>query len=511
MNSLQNRLLVGVTSVFVIGFVLAAIATYVFSQATMYSEFDEALFATAQALANLTEETAGGIEFELSEGFDEFRRDDAPSYYQFWLDGRTLARSSHLNQCDLQFAQGTLGSPKYAAITLPDGRHGRQISLTYHPPLDDWDEYEVELREEYSQIELGTVQPSPASAAASNETGGQEHAILAPSEAGVMTFMWERPRPNVTIAVARATTDIDRRLSNLLWILPSVGTAITLLSSIVLISVVRNGLKPVEAIASMITDIDENTLAARVPTGRVPLEISPIIRRLNDLLSRLENAFHRERAFSSNLAHELRTPLAGLRATLEVHRTQQHNERRCERTVATCLEICGQSETLVENLLSLARVEASTFARNMEQVQINELVRECWTSFVQKANERNLTSSFEVPHVSTSTDRELLRVILQNVFSNAVCHSEEGGHIDVAVVTTEHMLFITVTNTGNQLSPQQAELAFDHLWRGDDARSETGEHFGLGLTIIKRFAEALGGRVDLRVGTSFRIHITLPA
>lgn len=511
MNSLQNRLLLGVTSVFAVGFLLAAIAIYWFSQATMYAEFDEALFATAQALANLTEETEQGIEFELSEGFEEFSRKKTPSYYQFWLDGKALTRSKQLKNGDLECDHGTLESPKCRAVTLPDGRRGRQVCMTYHPAIDDWTEDDDEWKNDYTELEFGTGNDELAPG--HPESGVPPEymtAAIAPSESGVMTLTWERPRANVTIAVARATSEIDRRLSSLLWILPSVGAAITVLSSIVLIAVVRNGLKPVETIASAITDIDEHSLEARVPTGRVPVEISPIVRRLNDLLARLEHAFHRERGFSSNLAHELRTPLAGLRATLEVHRTQDHDEARCERTVNTCLDICGQSEILVENLLSLARVDASTFASKREEVQIHALFKECWQPYAGRAGDRNLRTSFDVPEISARTDRELLRVILQNILSNAVSHSDDGGHIHATADINDAELSISVSNTGNLLGARQAELGFDPLWRGDHGRSETGEHFGLGLTIVKRFTEALGGRVELNVDASFRITITFP-
>ena len=92
----------------------------------------------------------------------------------------------------------------------------------------------------------------------------------------------------------------------------------------------------------------------------------------------------------------------------------------------------------------------------------------------------SLQTSFDVPKLSAQTDREVLRVILQNVLSNSVFHSDEGGHLHATVGSTENELSISVSNTGNQLDAQQAEFGFDPLWRGDDARSETGEHFRLG-------------------------------
>ena len=311
MKSLQTRLLVGVTVVFAGGFLLAALAIYAFSKATMYAEFDEALFATAQALANLTEETDEGVEFELNAGFEEFSRARTPSYFQFWMDGETLARSARLHGCDLEFCPGNVAVPAYQKITLPDGRSGRQVCMTFQPKPDDWDGIDDEG--DVGPSEYTSNQPSEDGWAP--ETDGQQLPLLSNIDSGVLTLTWERPPLHVTVAVARATTEIDRRLSNLLWILPAVGTAITCLSAVVLVLVVRNGLQPVQAAAVAITAIDENSLSDRVPTNRVPIEISPMVSRLNELLSRLEEAFHRERAFSANLAHELRTPLAGLKAT----------------------------------------------------------------------------------------------------------------------------------------------------------------------------------------------------
>ena len=503
MNSLQTRLLIGVMSVFAVGFLLASVAIYMFSRATMYAEFDAALFATAQALASLTEQTEDGVEFELSDGFEEFSRNDAPSYYQFWLDGKAFARSQHLQNRDLEFGQGTFESPKFRYTELPDGRPGRQVCVAFQPNVDwdDGNDIGDEDDDERYRFDSRNESARPLST---------QHVSVVPDTSGIVTLTWELPESNVTIAVARATTEIDRRLASLLWILPLVGTAITLLSSFVLVRVVRSGLKPVEEISSAIVGIDENSLADRVPTDRVPVEISPMIGRLNQLLSRLENAFHRERTFSSNLAHELRTPLAGLRATLEVYRTKGHDEQRCDRAISTCLEICDQSETLVENLLALARVEGPKFARRMEEVQVDVLSRECWELFADRAREKNLKASLEFADFSVKTDREVLRVILQNLLSNAVCHSDKNGTLDVIVRPMKEQFLISVCNTGNQLTEQQAELAFDRLWRGDSARSETGEHFGLGLTIIKRFTEALGGNVKLSVDQAFCITVSIP-
>ena len=509
MKSLQTRLIVGVAAVFSSGFLLAAIAIYVFSKASMFAEFDEALHATAQALANLTEESSDGIEFESTDGFEEFTRTESPAYFQFWLNGKSLRRSARLRGHDLELAQGESERPTYSSVTLPDGRGGRQIYMTFYPDLDwddDWDDDGPSWSQGFSRAEPGHPEVH-----AITSSSPELQASSAPSEnPGVMTLTWERSQPDVAIAVARATTEIDRSLANLMWILTSVGSAITLLSSGVLFFVVRNGLQPVQAVTQAINSIDEHTLSDRVPTNRVPIEISPLVERVNDLLVRLESAFERERAFSSSLAHELRTPLAGLRSTLEVYHSRRHEPEEYDRAISVCLQICAQSESLVENLLSLARIEATTFECQFEHIVVSELFEACWVPMSAKAKEREINTAFDVTKLSVKTDRELLRVILRNVLSNAVCHCDEGGQIEAVLRRIEGELVMTVSNTGNQLSEAQARRAFDRLWRGDSARSQTGEHFGLGLTLIKRFAEALGGTATVHVDSSFHISVTLP-
>ena len=165
---------------------------------------------------------------------------------------------------------------------------------------------------------------------------------------------------------------------------------------------------------------------------------------------------------------------------------------------------------LVENLLTLARVEGSTFECSLEELDLQGLISECWQPFADKAKERGITDAFNVPKLTVHTDREMLRVVLHNLFSNAVCHANDGGGIEVSCAASQSSTSICVTNTGNQLAKDEVELAFDRLWRGDSSRTETGEHFGLGLTIVKKFVEALGGSVEVNVDASFRIHVTLP-
>ena len=516
MNSLQTRLIVVLVVVVAVGFLGAGIAVYGFSRASMYAEFDQVLTTKVQTLAALTRDTRRGVRFQLSEGIQEFNRRDALSYYAVVSKQRLLAGSS---EHSLIARPGERGRLRFAPVMLGE-QMGRQVTLTFQPrylSLED-DEYDEDNEDEeeyeedddheaewrrYEESLRGTIFN------ADDSTDG-EGPVGEPAEAGVMTLTWQAPEREVTIAVARDATQIESRLSSLRWILASVGTAVTVLSSLVLALVVRMGFRPVKSVSSKLAQINENNLSQRVPTKNVPSEVLPMVDRLNALLMRLEDAFHRERAFSSNLAHELRTPLAGLKSTLEVYLARLHEPEEYQEAMSVCLEICDQSHNLVENLLALSRVEGKTLTCKYEDVELASVFRDCWQPLSSDAAKKKLETQFDIPSQTVSTDREMLRVILRNVLSNAVSYCDPGGSIEASAKLEGNNICLQLSNSGNELSAEDASRVFDRLWRGDKARYQTGEHFGLGLTLTKRFVEALRGNVSVTVDRRFHIYITLP-
>ena len=487
------------------GFLVAGIGVYAFSRASMYGEFDRALATEAQTLAALTRDSRHGVRFQFPRDLD-LSRDNDPFHYQVWSDGRVVARSAGTN---LPGYVGMIDQAEFRNVMLPNSRPGRLACLTFEPKyVYSDDEYE---EEEYDHDDEEEEEDHDRRHRRSPDVVFGSHGDAKPAkESGVMTLTWEQARKLVTIAVARDTTEIKRRLGSLRWILGSVGAAVTLLGSLLLVLVVRRGLTPVESVTSALSGIDENSLAERLPDHDVPVEIAPLVQRLNELLARLEDAFHHERAFSASLAHELRTPLAGLKSTLEVYLARLHEPEEYQEAMQVCLQICDQSHDLVENLLALSRVEGKKLSCQYEMVDIAMVFNECWKPLADEAEQRGLRTGFEIPSAEIRTDREMLRIILRNVLSNAVSYCDSGGDIAAETARGGSHIALTVSNSGNELSPEDAHRVFDRLWRGDRSRYKTGEHFGLGLTLTKRFVEALGGNVGVRVDTRFHLSITLP-
>ncbi len=491
MRSLQNRLLVGAGVVVALGLTVSSIIIYSVAASTLYREFDNTLQGRARALAALTEYTEDGLEFDFVESdFAEFSRHEQPQYFQLWqADGSVLGRSPSLLEENLARDSLQPDEVRFAAITLPDGRNGRQVSLAFCPKI------EVEEPEDEDDQEESEV-----------NNGSEEHEALAGNQIDGLT------NRAVTVSVAMETGAIDRSLASLGILLTVVGGAAVVVCLALLAFVVRRILAPFHRVSAEIERINEQTLDARLDIRSVPLEVVPIVERLNGLFKRLESAFNRERAFSSDVAHELRTPLAGLRSTVEVCRSKHRSSAEYCEALDVCLQICDQAQGMVETLLVISQVESGRALTHTQSIRLEELLRQCWEPFAADAAAKRLRDRWQLAEpCEMKTDRDKLSVVIRNILENAVSHSDAGGEVSVSTQLQNGSVRLCVENSGNRLAGDQVDHVFQRFWRGDVARTDTGKHAGLGLPLAERLTGLLGG--DVRVeceGTIFRVLLEMP-
>jgi signal transduction histidine kinase len=231
------------------------------------------------------------------------------------------------------------------------------------------------------------------------------------------------------------------------------------------------------------------------------------------LLQRLEAAFRRERAFGANVAHELRTPLAGLRLKMDVATSRMRQPLEYEEAIDECRRITGQMQTMVENLLSLARLDSGQVASCSEPVLFDRLVRDLWRPLDADAKRRLLDVQWSLEsEITIVSDPSLLRVLVRNVLENAVAYANQGGAVRIRTLSVDDGVEFSVSNTGSNLSQAQAEQAFDPFWRGDAARTEAGVRCGLGLSLVRKIVAVLGARAVARsaVDGCFEISVSIP-
>jgi len=459
--SLRVRLLVGAALAMGVVLPAAGILLYLLVRASLLAGFDGALESKVRAFAALVDQE-DEVEVEFDErNLPELRRSHRPEYLEVWKgDGAVLYRSPSLGHRDLERVGGPPGSPAFRSVRLPDGRRGRIAGLTFVP------------REE-----------NPG----------------------------RRVAQEATLVLGRETREVDETLARLRALLIAVCAGAILASVGLLAWVVRRGLRPVSDLATQIARVGEADLSARIAAGSAPSELLPVVLRLNDLLARLEGAFNRERAFSADVAHELRTPLAGLRTTLEVALSRERDSLAFREALSDCLDICVPMQAMVDNLLALARADAGQVDLVAEPVDLDEILKECWVPFAARAAERRLRVEWAVdPAALLQTDRGTLRLILQNLLGNAVAYADPGGLVRIETRERDGRMEMIILNSGNKLTPEQAGHVFERFWRGDAARTEAGLHCGLGLALCQKLTGVLGGSISVQsaVGGVFSVTLT---
>lgn len=220
-------------------------------------------------------------------------------------------------------------------------------------------------------------------------------------------------------------------------------------------------------------------------------ELAAPIHKLDDLLARLEESFGRERRFTSDVSHELRTPLGALSAILELAGSKERKTSEYRAAIQEAHQIVRQMTATVERLLCLSRADAHQLELYAEPVPIGALVDECWRAHSDSARERKLTFANRITDSTIETDRKMLELIIANLLSNAVSYTETSGWIRAE---QDGDVLLDVVDSGPAIPNEDLPRLFDRFWRGDRARSGSGAHAGIGLSLAKSLAD-----LDLKV------------
>ena len=476
---LRRRLITG-TGLTVL---LATVVLYFMIENWLRQEFDQILASKARALVTLTEQDASGVELDFADEYmPEFEREKEPEYFEVWIDDwEVLERSRSLGSRDLPHLSRSSVQSRFLDMALPDGRAGRLVRWT-----------------SYRRSTMTTTM--------------------------MMTTMWTstfpRPgQPRFARWLARGIRRGRTQPGGPQYQAPDPGG---LLGGFFLVflavvgwfiaGVLRIGLRPLDVVARQLRRLDAESLDERITCVSQPKELAPLVAYLNELLSRLNAAFVRERTLSSDLAHELRTPIAELRNLAEVGSRWPEDASMARRFFEDCREIGYQMERIVVHLLSLSRLEAGMEVAERNRVQLAPFIQACWTRLANQAAEKNTTLRLEVSdRCEVETDRIKLEIIVTNLLSNAVVHGEPGQEVRCFATEDDGSATVTIANPSYELEHSDLPHLFDRFWRKDEARS-IQQHGGLGLSIVRGLARLL--EIEVGVGLEpaglFRISLRIP-
>jgi len=432
-------------------------------------EFNRAMHNKARLLTALVDEDAQSVEFDFAGEFmPEFEGDSDPEYYQLWRNGVVFERSYTLDifaSTSLMYKDLKVGKQLIVETILPDGRSGQVVYYRFLPQVtaDDRDEY--------------------------NEMIARTGAIQQP----------------MLLAYALST----EKLKFLLWLID----ISFLIAAIVVVLVVRImvkravsiGLKPLEEFTQCLKSLSLADKNSRVSFSSDVSELLPIQDSINTFVYENKKLYHKEQRLASDIAHELKTPIAELISLTEVSIKFPNDEKLMETYKPEMLEISKRLENIVANILLFHRYSHETFEKN-DVFDVYQIL-----SRLAESNSR-IDVGFNKDVKPITSNLFAFESIFSNLFKNAESYSKTNSNINTSIrLISDDRISILVTNTcDTELDEEDLSFIFDPLWQKDNART-SNKNFGLGLSIVQTFAKALDGEVDAAIkDADITFTITLP-
>ncbi len=238
-------------------------------------------------------------------------------------------------------------------------------------------------------------------------------------------------------------------------------------------------------------------------------EYDIIMINLNTLAEELSKTEIMRSDFISNVSHEIKTPLSVISNYAAALKKGGLDDATRGKYLDTLIHASASLSDLVQNILKLNKLENSAIAAEICNIKLDEMLRECILNFEEAIDKKNIEIYCEMDEVSINSDVGLLETVWNNLISNAVKFTPEGGKISVGLNSADGIAVVTVADTGCGIAPETGEHIFDKFYQGDKSHSSEGN--GLGLAMVKRVIDILGGEIsvssELGKGSMFTVKL----
>jgi two-component system, OmpR family, heavy metal sensor histidine kinase CusS len=279
--------------------------------------------------------------------------------------------------------------------------------------------------------------------------------------------------------------------------------------------IARQGIHPVEEIATTARHISSTNLHERIHPEGYPAELASLAGTFNQMLDRLEESFDRISRFTADIAHDLRTPVNNIRGEAEVALARARTVDEYRDVLGSCLEEVVRLSNLISDLLFLARAENPLSHLHWARVDVCELLGSVCDYYEGAAAEGGISLTTANGHgpVMAEMDRTLMQRAVGNLVANAVAHTPPGGSVVVEAGSAGGSVRIAVVDSGAGIPPEALPRVFDRFYRVDPSRSQASGGTGLGLSIVQSIMALHGGNAEIasQLGHGTQVTLNLPA
>lgn len=259
----------------------------------------------------------------------------------------------------------------------------------------------------------------------------------------------------------------------------------------------RRGLAPLRAMSSRAKTVTGSHLHERMPVESVPVEIADLAHTLNAMLARLQQDFQRLSDFSSDIAHELRTPITNMMTQTHVTLTQPRSNEKYRDIMASNAEEMQRLARMISDMLYLAKTENGLNLPTSEDVFLAKEIDALFEFYEALAEDKTVTLSTTGASVIRG-DKLMIRRAISNVLSNALRHAHPHTCIQVKIFEENSKSIVNITNAGDAIPVDQIASIFDRFFRSDKSRTRPdSDGVGLGLSITKAIMIAHNGAIKV--------------
>ena len=325
------------------------------------------------------------------------------------------------------------------------------------------------------------------------------------------------PTDTLTVTYASPVAPIMRAIRDVLLYIAIGSVLLLLVSGAFSLWALRRSLRPLADLADNARAISPSNWKLNPPEEiRDTLELEPLTTAMTSMLDGLRRAFTQQREFLANAAHELKTPVAILKSTLQslLQRPRSSDEYRLG--VEEALEDMARLEKLLHSMLRLARAEqwaAGNLSRDLAPVDVAMTCQVAIERVLPVAHQRNVTIDFSANGpMRLPADPDDLELVWSNLLENAIRFSPSGGTVQMCLHANNGNGYVEVADEGPGIPPSELPRIFERFHRGDSSRARNTGGYGLGLAISKALIEAYGGNIEphSRPGEGTRMVVCLP-
>ncbi|HZL13193.1 MAG TPA: ATP-binding protein [Verrucomicrobiae bacterium] len=274
---------------------------------------------------------------------------------------------------------------------------------------------------------------------------------------------------------------------------------------------VGRSLKPISEISLAAVKISAGDLSQRINVAEAESELGQLAAVLNSTFARLEAAFAQQQQFTSDAAHELRTPVSVILTQTQTALNREREAADYKQTVEACQRAAQRMRKLIESLLALARLDAGQEMLKRLRFDFSKTISDCIELVKPMADERGVKIFSELAPLEITGDSERLVQVVTNLLTNAIQYNHDEGEVRVKLELQNGLAILSVSDNGVGIPSEDLPRVFERFYRADKSRSSGNA--GLGLAISKAIVEAHGGTIEISstedVGTVFIVRLPI--